>query len=84
MLSGDLISVCAPILPLTEIIFLLLLADMEPDCEVSDGQCHQPFPVVSSLLLISSPPWSTGIFIFISLPPVKFAIGKSLGPFFSP
>ena len=78
--------VCYPVtwflpvlLPLTEIKFLLLVADVEPGCEADDGQSPQPLPAASSLPLTSTSPYPP-ISIFIFLLPVKFALGKSLRP----
>ena len=69
MYAMGLTSACAPILPST-------------GCKVDNDQGHQSSPLGSSLLLTSRPHQTPRIFIFISLPPVKFGLGKNLGSFF--
>ena len=82
MYAMGLTSACAPILPSTEVLSLLPVTDIETGCKVDNDQGHQSSPLGSSLLLKSRPPQTPRIFIFISLPPVKFGLGKNLGSFF--
>lgn len=83
MSAMGLTSAHAPILPSAEVLLVLPVTDVETGCKADDDQGHQSSPVGSSLLLKSRPPQTPRIFIFISLPPVKFGLGKSLGSFFT-